>query len=125
MVYIGSLLSGLPRKPLDSTAEEDSAPSKLDVEADLLRDALRRHLMNRLPEMETLGLMPLLRLGYDFGADLAPKSSIPNEVDKFRFLGVLETVILTRVKEQNLYTTCLLFAVMQRMRTTRPGLINR
>ncbi|KAL7060979.1 hypothetical protein AAHC03_09770 [Spirometra sp. Aus1] len=133
LVYIGSLVSELPRKPQSlssaspvspvvSKEEENDETSKLAIlgrEADLLRDALQRHIMNRLVELETLGLLPLIRLGYDFGAELT------SHTDKLRFLGTLETVISTRPKEQNLFTLGLLFYTMQKMNMYRPGLVRR
>uniref|UniRef100_A0A5K3F5V1 RAP domain-containing protein n=2 Tax=Mesocestoides corti TaxID=53468 RepID=A0A5K3F5V1_MESCO len=117
LVYIGSLLSGLQRKP----ATLDSGDlTVLSVEADLLRDALQQHVMSRLTELESLGLLPLLRLAHDFGADLTA-----NKTDRVRFLATLETVISTRLREQNLFTLCLLCTAMQRMESFRPGLIRR
>nr|CDS23246.1 expressed conserved protein [Echinococcus granulosus] len=117
LVYICALLRDLPRKPVSVNS---TGLSPLSVEADLLRDALRRHLMSRLPEVESLGLLALLRLAHDFGPDLAA-----NRTDAMRFSASLETVISTRLKEQNLFTLCLLCSVLQRMQTFRPGLIRR
>lgn len=133
LVYISSLVSGLPRKPQSSASAPPvlSAVSKaggdkeasnlaiLGTEADLLRDALQRHVMNRLVELETLGLLPVVRLGYDFGPEMATFT------DKLRFLGTLETVISTRPREQNLFTLSLLFYTMQKMNMYRPGLVRR
>ncbi|VDN33586.1 unnamed protein product, partial [Dibothriocephalus latus] len=126
------MVSGLPRKPQSSVASTSPAVSKeaggdeeasklaiLGTEADLLRDALRLHIMSRLVELETLGLLPLIRLGYDFGAEMTTST------DKLRFLGTLETVISTRPREQNLFTLGLLFYTMQKMNTYRPGLVRR
>ncbi|KAM3187119.1 hypothetical protein ACTXT7_002925 [Hymenolepis weldensis] len=113
LVYIASLLRNLPRK----SGESDSS---LAIEADLLRDALNKHLFSRLAEMESLGLLPFLRLAHDFGEDLSP-----SKTDRLRFTATLETVISTRLKEQNLFTLCLLCAAMQKMQTFRPGLVRR
>lgn len=113
LVYISSLLRGLPRKSPDNE-------SPFAIEADLLREALNKHLFARLPEMESLGLLTFLRLAHDFGEDL-PSS----RADRLRFTATLETVISTRLKEQNLFTLCLLCAAIQRMNTFRPGLIRR
>lgn len=117
LVYICALLRDLPHKP---SSGGSTGTSLLGVEADLLRDALRRHLISRLPEVESLGLLALLRLAHDFGPDLAA-----NRMDAIRFSASLETVISTRLKEQNLFTLCLLCSALQRMQTFRPGLIRR
>ncbi|KAM7535828.1 hypothetical protein Aperf_G00000103519 [Anoplocephala perfoliata] len=113
LVYISSLLRGLPRKSSDND-------SLLAIEADLLREALNKHLFARLSEMETLGLLPFLRLAHDFGEDLSP-----DRTDRMRFTATLETILSTRLKEQNLFTLCLLCSAMQRMNTFRPGLVRR
>lgn len=135
MVYIASLLSGLGGRSSPSirgdVAHEGIPPTTttvLNVEADLLREALRQHIFSRLPEFESLGLIPLLRLAYDFGPDMAAPGAgggSKAHVERMRFLATVETVISTRLKEQNLYTMCLLVAAMQRMHTFRPGLIRR
>ncbi|KAL5964068.1 hypothetical protein TSMEX_008181 [Taenia solium] len=117
LVYISALLHDLPHKHSSGSSTD---PSLLGVEADLLRDALRRHLISRLPEVESLDLLALLRLAHDFGPDLAA-----NRMDAIRFSASLETVISTRLKEQNLFTLCLLCSALQRMQTFRPGLIRR
>ncbi|VDM33233.1 unnamed protein product [Hydatigera taeniaeformis] len=116
LVYISALLRDLPRKPSDSSASS----SLLGTEADLLRDAFRHHIISRLPEVETLDLLALLRLAHDFGPDL-----VSSRMDANRFSASLETVISTRLKEQNLFTLCLLCSALQRMQTFRPGLIRR
>ncbi|VDO13589.1 unnamed protein product [Rodentolepis nana] len=113
LVYIASLLRSLPRK----SGESDFS---LAIEADLLRDALNKHLLSRLAEMESLGLLPFLRLAHDFGEDLSP-----SKTDRLRFTATIETVLSTRLKEQNLFTMCLLCSAMQKMQTFRPGLIRR